>query len=93
MLTIGIEVILAVVPRQLRGEGCKEIVDGPGDDHVVVETDEAGGHEIGETQPFEQRRQIGVNRDGTQGGILGEDSHGGHNDIGSVRNQNGPKSR
>ena len=67
MLTISIEVILAVVPRQLCGEGCKEVVDGPGDDHVVVEANEAGGHEIGEPQTFEQRRQIGVHRDRTQG--------------------------
>ena len=61
-LTISIEVILAVVPRQLCGEGCKEVVDGPGDDHVVVETDESLSDEVDESQSFEDGTQVAENK-------------------------------
>ena len=37
LLTLGVEVILAVGPRQLGRKRCKHVVERPTDDHVVVD--------------------------------------------------------
>ena len=69
-LTLVVEVIVAVVPWQLGGERGKEVVDGPGDDHVVVQTDEARSEKVGESQPLEEGCQVGVGGDWSQAGVL-----------------------
>ena len=55
-------VIVAVLPRQGGGEGGEEVVDGPGDDHVVVETDESLSDEVDESQSFENGTQVAENK-------------------------------
>ena len=35
-----VPVMATVLPRQLSGEGCEEVVEGPGQDHVVVAVEE-----------------------------------------------------
>ena len=49
-LTVRVEIVVAVGPRQLRGERGKRVVDGPGDDHVVVQADEAAGKDVGKAK-------------------------------------------
>lgn len=39
ILTDGVEIIIAVSPRELAGEGGEGVEESPGQDHVVV-----GGH-------------------------------------------------
>ena len=49
-----IVVIATVLPWEVCGEGGEEVVDGPGDDDVVVDTDEALGKYVGKAHAFEQ---------------------------------------
>ena len=68
--TFSVEIVGAVGPGQVRGEGGEGVVDGPGDDHVVVEAHEARGQKVGESQTLEQRSHVGVEGDGAEGGVL-----------------------
>ena len=52
-LTLIIIIIVAVLPGQLGGEGGEEVVDGPGDDHVVVESNKALSNEVDKAKTFE----------------------------------------
>ena len=42
--------VVAVLPGQVGGEGGEHVVDGPGDDHVVVQADEAAGKDVGKAK-------------------------------------------
>ena len=71
-LTLSVELVSAVRPGKRRREGGEEVVDGPGDDHVVVEAHHAGGQEVGEAQALEERGEVGVEGDRAHGGVLPE---------------------
>ena len=54
-LTGCVEVIVAVFPGQMGGEGGHEVIDGPRNDHVVVKPDEATGKDIGKPKTYTER--------------------------------------
>ena len=66
-LTLRVKVILATVPRKLGSEGGKKIVDGPGNDHVVIEANKGNREKVGKSQPLEHGGHIGVEGDWAHG--------------------------
>ena len=55
-LTWWVEIVLASIPGQLGSERGKKVVDGPCDDHVVIQAHNTRGHEVGKSQAW--KRQI-----------------------------------
>lgn len=71
MLTVGVPPVVAGAPREAGGEGGDEVEERPGEDHVVVDADEAGHQEHGVAEALEERRDR-PDRDWSLRGVLAE---------------------
>ena len=87
-------IIAAILPRKVGGEGGKEVVDSPGDDHVVVQTNKALADKVDKAKTFEERREVRVQGDRTLGRILanlqlqeegGDANDGQHEEVGDKK--------
>ena len=61
-----------MLPGQVWREGGKEVVDGPGDDHVIIEADETLTDEVDKAETFEEWREVGVQGDRALGRVLSD---------------------
>lgn len=43
----GVEIVVAILPRKMGVHGHNQVVDGPGDDDVVVDTKECRSKDVG----------------------------------------------
>ena len=55
-----IVIIVAMLPGEVCSEGGKQVVDGPGNDDVVIDTNEALCEDVCKAKSFEHRRYAGI---------------------------------
>ena len=51
---VWVKVLTTIFPGQLWCKGCKHVVNGPSNDHVIVESNHTRCHEICETQAYKR---------------------------------------
>ena len=70
--TLVVVAVGAVLPGQVAGQRGEEVVDCPGDNHVVVQPDETLGDEVDKSETFKEWGKLGVDSDGPHGAVLAQ---------------------